>query len=54
MHLLAMARDNFICGDEQANVVNEGSLKKSHKVIWKTVLIDYFLSEVADLQPETF
>ena len=36
----------------EANVVNEFCSEKLHKSIWKALAIEFFLSKVADLQPE--
>ena len=39
---------------EWAKAISESCSEKSHKIIWKTLVTEYFLSKVADLQPETF
>ena len=39
---------------KQTNAANDSFSEMFHKIIQKTVLMDYSLSKVADLQPETF
>ena len=35
-------------------LVSEGCSEKFHKIVWKTIVMEYFLREVGDLQPEIF
>ena len=39
---------------ERPNTVSDGCSIKFHKIIQNTVVMEYFLRKVADLQPETF
>ena len=52
MHLLAWYYFAFWLW-QRANAVSEGCFAKFHKIIRKTVVMEYFFIKVADLKPET-
>ena len=53
--LLFQPRTHVFGTGESANAVSEDSFAKFHKIIWKTMVTEYFLNNVAEpklIQPE--
>ena len=46
--------DNFFGRGELDDAVREDCSEKFHKTIQNTLVMEYFLSKVAELQPEPF